>query len=57
MFCKRVVGVVDDFLVLLKNANDRSYVEQHWLFCLQGQGNFVVVAIVIVIFIVIVFCC
>ena len=27
VFCKRVVGVVNDFLVLLKNANDGSYVE------------------------------
>ena len=36
MFCKRVVGVVDDLLVMLKNANDRSNVEQH-CGCVQGQ--------------------
>ena len=38
VFCKRVVGVVNDLLVLLKNANDRSYVEQH-CGCLQGQDG------------------
>ena len=32
VFCKRVVGVVNDFLVLLKNANDRSYVESDLIF-------------------------
>ena len=32
VFCKRVVGVVNDLLVLLKNANDRSYVESDLVF-------------------------
>ena len=32
VFCKRVVGVVNDLLVLLKNANDRSYVESDLIF-------------------------
>ena len=36
----RVVGVVEDLLVLLKNANDRSYVELH-CGCLQGHESFV----------------
>ena len=33
-----VIGVVDTLLLLVKNANDRSHVEQH-CGCLQGQDG------------------